>query len=60
MNKKEKDWLFSKINTLREISYGINKSLEISDLNLSNSMVLWINNFIREIHEKTIKTIKVY
>ena len=52
MNKQDKDWIFSKISTLREISYGINETLEHTDLYLSSSMVLWINNFIREIHEK--------
>jgi len=54
MNKNDKDWLFSKITTFREISEGINNTLEYTDIFLSKSMVLWINNFIKEIHEKII------
>ena len=57
LNKQDKDWIFSKINTLKEIRYGIESTLENTlentNLYISRSMVLWINNFIREITEKT-------
>ena len=52
MNKKDKNWIFSKINTLREISIGINNALESNNQHLCNAMSLWIDNFIKEIHEK--------
>ena len=52
MNKKDKDWLFSKIKTLRKISKGIDFTLEITDLYLSKSMVYYLENFIKEIHKK--------
>jgi len=52
MNKKDKDWLFSKINTLQEISIGINEVLESNNSHLCTAMSLWINNFIKEIHQK--------
>lgn len=52
MNKKEKDWLFNKIGILREISKGIKDTLEYTDIFFSKSMILMINNFIKEIHEK--------
>ena len=52
MNKNDKNWLFSKINTLQEISIGINKAVESNNLHLCTAMSLWINNFIKEIHEK--------
>ncbi len=51
MNKKDKDWLFSKVDTLREISKGIDLSLEYTDLYLTKSMVISIDNFIKEIHK---------
>jgi len=55
MNNKNKEWLFSKISTLREISCGINETLEYRHIQVSKDIVLWINNFIKEIHEKIIK-----
>ena len=55
MKKADKDWLFSKVNTLREIRNGINNTLEYTDIFLSNSMILWLEVFIKEIGEKTLK-----
>ena len=55
MRKEEKDWLFGKLNTLREIRNGIDNTLEYTDIFLSNSMILWLEVFIKEIGERTLK-----
>ena len=52
MNKNDKKWILSKIDTLQEISFGINNALKSSNQHLCNAMSMWIDNFIKEIHEK--------
>lgn len=53
MNKQDKDWLFSKIETLKVINEGIFDVIDDSKPYLTHSMCLWIENFIKEIHKKT-------